>query len=618
MTDDKYLLFRSHPSAKGLDEAAAREIAEECEIFRLRGQEYLHRANEAFDSIYLLIHGRINQRLLDPQGKEIVNKTQTAGAQIGAMAAALGEPTPIEMIAVEPSTLLKLNYQKGLEFTKKHDVFRANISRQVAESTRSFLLKSQARKKSHRVAFFHQSPASRPLTNILMQRLASIGEKPFVLYDKEGVNFGAVPSRRVIDDHNELQEDEIRRQINECAESGRIVFDAQTDVGPDRSANVLEYCDAVYWCVSTDNWEDSLYYLNSLSERAPGWRDKISVIWLLKQDEWYSPRTDAFEKLAANHFKVSFDEPATNRSRELNNGITRIIHHLRGVKIGVALGGGAARGMAHLGVLKTLEENGIVVDMIAGTSAGAMTGITYGSGMEYSYNVGQFVNDLTPSWVFRKMPRGGHWFLLYKYRMGQFDPMLRKYLDDVCLEQLPIPVSSVTVDLISGNPVVRTRGDAVHAITESINLPVLSRPINRDGQALVDGGIVNNVPADVLVSQGCNFVIAVSVTAKMEYQFATNNPNTPTSSMRSASILQTILRTYLVQSVNMNSVGVAPADIVIEPDVSGFDVTEFTKAREMAEIGERATQQAIPEIRKYLARLDDKLFAEWATNAASG
>src|SRR6185369_16984520 len=191
---------------------------------------------------------------------------------------------------------------------------------------------------------------------------------------------------------------------------------------------------------------------------------------------------------------------------------------------GVALGGGAARGMSHLGVLKALEENGIVVDVIAGTSAGAMTGAFYASGLDCAYSSRQFATDLRPSWIFRHLLRGNEWYLLYKYRRGHFDPMLRKYLRDWKLEQLAVPCFSVTVDLVSGTSVVRERGDAVHAVLESINLPVLSIPIRRDGQALIDGGLVNNIPADVLVAMGCNFVIAVSVTAKMEIEFCDITP----------------------------------------------------------------------------------------------
>jgi NTE family protein len=155
---------------------------------------------------------------------------------------------------------------------------------------------------------------------------------------------------------------------------------------------------------------------------------------------------------------------------------------------------------------------------------------------------------------------------------------------------------------------VRERGDAAHAIVESINLPVLSSPIRREGSLLVDGGLVNNIPADILVDQGCNFVIAVSVTSKMEQEFAKNRPDTPTEKMRRASTLQTVLRSYLVQNMNMNSVGVQPADIVIEPDVTKFELTEFNRTDELAAEGEIATVEAVPQIKKMLSQLDDKMF----------
>jgi predicted acylesterase/phospholipase RssA len=264
--------------------------------------------------------------------------------------------------------------------------------------------------------------------------------------------------------------------------------------------------------------------------------------------------------------------------------------------------------MAHLGVLKALEQNGIVVDMVAGTSAGAMTGTLLASGMDPDFTTQCFVNALTPSSLFRLLPGGDQWFLLYKYRRGHFEPMLRKYLTDLCLEQLPLPMHTITVDLVSGQPVVRNRGDAVHAILESINLPVLSAPICREGSALVDGGLVNNVPANVLVDEGCNFVIAVSVTAKLESRFGKNEPDTPTEKMRSPSTIQTVLRSYIVQSMNMNSIGVQPADIVIEPDVTDFDLTAFARTDELAAIGEQSTLEALPEIQKLLGELDRGLF----------
>src|SRR5262249_8528264 len=130
-----------------------------------------------------------------------------------------------------------------------------------------------------------------------------------------------------------------------------------------------------------------------------------------------------------------------------------------------------------------------------------------------------FKRDLLPPWFLRRLPGGGYWYLLFKYRRGQFEPMLRKYLDNLRMEQLVIPVTTIAVDLVDGVPLVRDTGDATHNVLESINLPPLSLPIVHFGQAVVDGGLLNNVPANTLVAKGCNFVIASTVTAKLEKDF---------------------------------------------------------------------------------------------------
>ena len=386
-------------------------------------------------------------------------------------------------------------------------------------------------------------------------------------------------------------------------------MDVDASLDPVSASLLVEFSEQVIWCTSPENWESVVYRLKAIESRAPGWRDKINIVWLLDNGQRVAPLATELKDLAKRDFKISLSEPQSAQGRVLVNGFERMVHQLRGIRVGIALGGGAARGMAHLGVLKALEQNGIVVDMIAGTSAGAMTGTLYAAGLDVDYLVERFVKDLKPAWPFRMMPQGGYWYLLYKYRRGRFDPMLRKYLSDSNLEQLPIPFQSVAVDLVSGRPVVRDQGDAVHSILESINLPVLSKPICRPGQALVDGGLVNNIPADVLVSRGCNFVIAVSVTATMEHEFGRNRPDTPASKMRPPSTLQTVLRSFLVQSVNMNSVGVQPADVVIEPDVTEFDLSEFSRTDEIAAVGEATAKLAIPKIGELLRQLDDKLFS---------
>jgi NTE family protein len=610
VTDDKFLLLKIHGCANGLADEVIHEIAQACELVRCQSGEVLHRANQPFHSVYLIVHGRIRQSLIDIQGNVAMERQQTAGGQIGALAAALGEPSPIELVAEEPTTLLKLGYPRIVELTKKHDLFREKFSRMVAETMRDVLLKDRRRKKPGIVAIFHQSSVTRPLTRRLLERLQRLGENPSILSDlTDWRAMEGIPHYCLIQRGHHVGEQDVRQQINDWSDCKRVFIDVDAAAPSEKAAKVIEFSEKVLWCVTPENWKASIAHLRTIAGCVPGWREKIDVVWLLPADHTWAPSAPEFRELCTGQFKLSFEPPPQYRSREIVNGFERIIHHLRGVRIGVALGGGAARGMAHLGVLKVLEQEGIVIDLIAGTSAGAMTGVLYASGLEPDYNVQCFIKDLTPSRLLRKLPNGGYWYLLHKYRLGRFDPMLRKYLKESQLEQLAIPVQTITVDLVSGQAIVRSEGDAVHAITESINLPGLASPINRNGQALVDGGIINNVPANVLVKNGCNLVIAVSVTATLQPEFAKNRPDTPTPKMSPASTLQTLMRTFLVQNVNMNSVGVQPADFVIQPDVAAFGSTEFTRADEMSTIGQVATHASLPQLKQLLAQVDPQLFA---------
>lgn len=609
MNRDSYLLFKAHPCSRGLSEQACREIADAAEVVIAQPGDFINRRGQPTTSVFLIVHGRLKQDVFDVQSKVILTRYQTAGGQFGGISAALGEPMPVDCVAEDPSTLLRFDYLTCLGLTKKYDQFRLNWLRILATAIKKTLFQDRSPVRPQLVAIFHQSPATRGLTTQILERLHQLEESPCLLTDDrnrqpiEGVRIRVAPDSG----EDQLDSAEIRRQIGQWStDSKRIVCELATSYDPLRAGNLVEVCEQVLWCVTAENWQDSIRFLRMLQDRAPGWLKKINLVWLLDNEE--APFAQELRELSDRDFKICLSPLQPKLGLVIQNGFSRLIQFLRGIQIGVALGGGAARGMAHLGVLKALEDNGIIIDRIAGTSAGAMTGTVYGSGMAVDYAVESFVHDLRPSWFFRHLPRGEQWYLLYKYRMGQFDPMLRKYLGHKHLEQLPLPVHSITVDLITGQAVVRDTGDAVHGIIESINLPVLSPPINREGQALVDGGLINNVPADVLVSRGCNFVIAVSVTNKMQHEFAKNRPDTPTSKMKRASTLQTVLRSYLVQSVNMNSIGVQPADIVIEPDVTAFQLTEFAKTDQLSDVGEAATLEVVQQIKGMLSQLDSQLY----------
>ena len=611
MSDDKFHFLKMHDCSTGLEDEAMQEISDHAELVRYEPGEVIHPFDQVLETVYLVVQGRVKATAYNMNGQETMQRILSRGNQFGGLAAALGEPLPLTVVSHGHSALLKFHYQDALQLTLKHPKFRENMARMVAQDAKKLVFGHKERKKPYLVALFHESPDSRELTRRLLERLTELGENPCILSDSdEIVSLTEVRTRSLVENGETISVAEMRKQALAWADSQRAFLDLDASLDLFETTDVLKACDQIFWCIKPSHWSRVSKKLAELERRAPVWREKIGIIWYITDDDDQVPSVPELRELALEDYKISFRERRPNESRLLANGFQRLVQHLRGVRIGVALGGGAARGMAHLGVLKALEDSGIVIDRLAGTSAGAMTGTIYSAGLDPSYAADCFVQDLKPSWPFQIMPRSGHWYLLYKYRMGQFDPMLRKYLADLSLEQLLLPMQTVTVDLVSGDPIVRSTGDSVHAILESINLPVLSTPICRAGRLLVDGGLVNNVPADVLVDEGCNFVIAISVTAKLESRIGPNRPDTPTEQMKSPSTLQTILRSYIVQSKNMNAIGVQPADIVIEPDVTTFELTDFQLTNELAGIGEQATLDAISDIKEQLAKIDSRLFPE--------
>jgi len=251
--------------------------------------------------------------------------------------------------------------------------------------------------------------------------------------------------------------------------------------------------------------------------------------------------------------------------------------------------------------LRALDRAGICFDHIAGTSIGALMGLSYCAGWTPEEALSDFRRDLTPGWLFRVLPRGSHWYMLAKFRLGAWDRMLRRYVTDIKLEQLEIPLSTVTVDLITGQQVVRNRGDAIDSVLESINLPVISRPILRDSMALVDGGILNNLPANVLLDDGANFVLAIDIAAGLKEEFAGNTPTTPVGKMRRPGTLETMMRVNDVQDYQVTATQAHVADQIIGINTSGFAFADFTKAVELAELGEATTEEAIPALKQLLA-----------------
>jgi predicted acylesterase/phospholipase RssA len=359
------------------------------------------------------------------------------------------------------------------------------------------------------------------------------------------------------------------------------------------------------WLVEPGLHEDPLRRMTEILAGDEESERRSDVVWILGENQQVAPRLNEAWRLAERGLKVQLADDPQRPTRLQQQGIARLVRHIRGIRLGLALGGGAARGMAHLGVLRAFDRAGIDFDIIAGTSAGAMIGIPYAAGYTPERAIDEFTRDLRPPWYYRIMPGGRQWYLLGKYRGRGWDKMLRPYLHDWSLQQLQIPMHTLAVDLVTGSQVIRSRGNAVEALLESINLPMVSAPICRDGMALVDGGVLNTLPTQALLDRGADLVVGVSVSGTIRQEFAGNRPGMTSGRMKRPSTLQTFLRVLETQDHALKTIDARSADLLIEPDTTSFDLADFTRTPELADVGDAAAEEAIPRLRDMLRDVEN-------------
>jgi len=250
--------------------------------------------------------------------------------------------------------------------------------------------------------------------------------------------------------------------------------------------------------------------------------------------------------------------------------------------IGVALGGGFARGIAHIGVLKVLEEEGIPVRMIAGTSVGAIMGAAYCSGLTIAE-----LEELAHKVRFTTFAR----WTLSRYGFASNDRMvsfLKQTLKVQTFEELRIPLGVAASDFNTGKGTVFTSGSIIDPVRASCAYPGMFLPVEIRGSWLVDGMLSYPVPTLPLREMGAQRVLAVHLKGQWSKTCVPRH------------YFDVIGQSFAIAQDMMSSVWRSAADVVIEPDVAGFDYDDFKRADELIRVGELAMRRAMPEVRRWL------------------
>ncbi|MBU6502604.1 MAG: patatin-like phospholipase family protein [Burkholderiales bacterium] len=256
---------------------------------------------------------------------------------------------------------------------------------------------------------------------------------------------------------------------------------------------------------------------------------------------------------------------------------------MRPPRIGLVLGGGAARGFAHVGVIQVLEEAGIKPDLVVGTSAGSLVAALYASGKTGAQlqQIAMSMQEATfTDWMLPLFGRG-------MLRGDGLERYVNRQVGGRLIEDMPLRLGIVATDLHSGQGVLFQRGDTGKAVRASSAVPAIFEPVRIAGHDYVDGGLVAPVPVDYARQMGAELVIAVDISSPPEA-----NPTDDT--------LQILLQTFAIMSKSINRYELRDADLVVRPDLNGVTSADFAARRRAIDAGRVAMQRLLPRLRQLI------------------
>jgi len=255
--------------------------------------------------------------------------------------------------------------------------------------------------------------------------------------------------------------------------------------------------------------------------------------------------------------------------------------------VALVLGGGAAKGFAHIGVIKALEAQGIVPDIVVGTSAGAVVGSMYAAGKN-GFELQTLAISLDESQVSDwTLPDRG---VLKGEALSAF---INKAVGNLTLDKLPKKFGVVATDLANGDAIVFRTGDTGMAVRASASVPGVFQPVAIRGREYVDGALVAPVPVRFARDMGATFVIAVDIS------------NKPVNS-KTKSSFEVLMQTFAIMGQSLNRHELPQADIVIRPDISQLASVDFKTRHQAVLEGEKAAAQAMPGLKAKLEALRER------------
>ena len=584
-----------------LGEAILDELQSELEWLHLASGETLFRQGDPSDALYIVINGRLTITVEDADGRVSLVGEVSRGESVGETGLLTGVPRNATVHVVRDTDIVRLSQTSFERLIERHPRAMLEIVRLITGRTRP--KRGAVAMKASTVAAYGVIPAGPdvPLAAFAQRLVAALevfgptlylnSERLDSLMGKSGVSQTPVDHPTNLALASWLSEQETKYRY--------IVYQADQDWSAWTSR-----------CVRQS--DRTLIVARAESDPCPGkvemaiqdTRATCPAELVLLQPE--SRRQPVGTRAWLSHRNV-----VTHHHVHLHNDehIARVARRLTGRSLGLVLGGGGARGLSHIGVIRALEEAGLNIDLVGGTSIGGLVGGAYASGLDIEGMV-----NLVRTFGKRKHFVDYTVPLVSFFSSRKITAMLQGVYGDVCIEDLWRPYFCMTSNLTQARPMVHQQGPLWKYVRATIAVPAIFTPVTDNGELLVDGGVMNNLPIDVMrtLSEG-GPVIAVNVSPESDpgrnYTFGTHVYGWEVLSSRIRrhplnvpSLFASLMRAMEVNELHSRRAKLDLADLLINPPIASFSLLEFESWEKIIEVGYRAAREAIAAWRDIPAR----------------
>jgi NTE family protein len=579
------------PLLAGLAHELIAELAARTHCRMLRTGEVLFRIGEPGQEFYLIAGGRI--RLLGPreQGEPVVNELGP-GEWFGEMALLTGEPRSATAVAATDATLLSIARADFHQLLRQAPAVALGLSHYLSHRLRMQTLLQPRRAPPGVIAMVTATPGieeARLILN-LAAALADTGAIRVAIVDHVTV----LPLRPLVEANG--------------FEGVTVVADSSPDLPTlraDYSLVLIRVATTDPQAVAWLRKAEAVWALDITDERATAWIkntgefERWTTIRCPHSHACRSPGDIVLDPAVMDPAPIVHQAPQSNAARSLR----RFARQVLGRRVGLALSAGGAKALAHLGVLRCFERAGLEFDLIAGASMGGVIGGLFAMGQGSDVLLEGF-RDLARNFRRQLLDFGIPDASLLRGVKKQ--GLLQHYARDVHIEALPIPFWTVAADLASGCEVGLGSGPLWQALDATSAIPAIFPPVVVDGRILVDGWIVNPLPADILRREGADIVVASATSAQVEPISVFRRPIQATGlaeqfgnwnrRLTYPAIIRIAMRALDVGARERTLANLAFADASVQPEVGSFSPTEFGRLEEIVELGERAAEEALPAI----------------------